>query len=923
MPIKLPKSFARRKSAGNALEDVEPPPQSSFRVFERPSVDRKSFSEGNLLSKRFSEAQPLYSTPEDHDNIFADHHPKDLHRESYENSSSVRFSSSFPRRSTDGPVPADAQSPHTRNLHDIPIPPISGALRAAGRTFSFGGRFSKSSAPIPPPQQSTPAPARGRAMTATSDSTATPPKLLDTDLHLGQLGDDFHNMFDDLGKSESTTQQSSARNRSVDTYSSSPPENPSQRGGKAPRPAPIKTDHSKDVEPSPYSWDSQHSEEGLLNPVESPQAASVTPPPVNHYPSERRKSLPLSNVPSTTYHRSLERPNPAAERGLRRSVLYPTKRDSASVEDEDARLVRQSLYSNRRSSQPLVASSPEDSDDTPLFGNGQNLTANRSKSTGPVMEDQTDLSIAAHAQLAAQYEERQPAQTASGNKIMTPSQFEHYRQQQALRRSNSDASSKSDNSAGSEFDEEDEAEQNREAERLRRKQEAHLSVYRQQMMKVTGQEAPAPSLRPEMERASNSAPNLTVPSINGANQSGSNKSSEGDDDEEVPLGILAAHGFPNRNRPPSRLNPSSSNPNLRASFQQPYISSAGSVAGHESGNRSSLPVFARNLPRDPYLGASLVNPSNRESLALGGGASVYGGPSGPPTSLPPGGLVGVIATEERARAMRRGSPNTQAMYEYQNAVPTAPMHPSGVPRPYTMMSMYPPNMSSPQGGVSATEQAQIQLSQQMSNMMQMQMQWMQQMMQMQGGQGPPPSLVPPMPNMRPSSMPSAGSVHNAPLGYPNDQRTLSMLDPNASSRLNSPMPFASGGLRPGTPHGQGYAPSIAPSERSTVGMASRYRPVSTVPPEADSAYHYVPKPWNDENHRSPPSITSHMSKSTVRPMSAAGQSILAVRSPPAGLDDDDDDQGWAEMMKKREKKRSNWKMKKEATGFGDLLNAVH
>jgi hypothetical protein len=66
MPIKLPKGFTRRKSAGNALEEIEAPPQSSFRVFERPSVDRKSVSEGNLLSKRFSE-----STQEDHDNIFA------------------------------------------------------------------------------------------------------------------------------------------------------------------------------------------------------------------------------------------------------------------------------------------------------------------------------------------------------------------------------------------------------------------------------------------------------------------------------------------------------------------------------------------------------------------------------------------------------------------------------------------------------------------------------------------------------------------------------------------------------------------------------------------------------------------------------------------------------------------------------------
>src|SRR5271168_3604595 len=51
---------------------------------------------------------------------------------------------------------------------------------------------------------------------------------------------------------------------------------------------------------------------------------------------------------------------------------------------------------------------------------------------------------------------------------------------------------------------------------------------------------------------------------------------------------------------------------------------------------------------------------NRESLALGTGAgSTYGGSA---RGIPPGGLVGVIATEERSRAMRRGSPNANGEY---------------------------------------------------------------------------------------------------------------------------------------------------------------------------------------------------------------------------------------------------------------------
>lgn len=676
------------------------------------------------------------------------------------------------------------------------------------------------------------------------------------------------------------------------------------------------------------------------------------------YRDGRRKSLPLSNaVPiTTTTHRSLEKPEGMADKGLRRSVLYPSKRDSTPVEDEDAKLIMSSLYSNKRNSQVPLVSDHDDSDaenETPLFAKKTALPTSQQerltppplqppvhKSPGP-NDDHLDPSIAAHARLAVQYE-TQPPPVPSTNKVMTPSQFEHYRQQQELRRSKSDAS-KSEDSAESDFDEEDEAEKNREAEKQRRKQEAHLSVYRQQMMKVTGQQAPAASLRPEMDRASNSAPNLAVHAFNSGNRSGSGKSSEGDEDEEVPLGILAAHGFPNRNRPPSRLAPSNSIPNMRASFHQPYISSPGSVAENDAGNRSSLPVFARNLPRDPYYGAGLVNSSNRESLALGGGASVYGGPSapaGPPPGFPPGGLIGVIATEERARAMRRGSPNTQAMHDYHAAMPSAPMQPNGIPRPYTMMNLNPPNVSASQQGVSATEQAQIQLSQQMSSMMQMQMQWMQQMIHMQGGQGPPPqqpmppggfpSLAVP-PTMRPSSMPSAGPSNHIPPAYGGgDQRTLSLLDPNASPRLNPPaMPYASGANRPSTPAGQGYAPSIAPSERSNVGLAPRYRPVSTLLPDTTSAaYPLASKPWNDENQRSSVSVAtptaSQIAKPTPRPISNGGKSALA-RGPGNGTepDDDDDDEGWSEMMKKRENKRSNWKLKKETSSLGDLLNTIH
>ena len=711
---------------------------------------------------------------------------------------------------------------------------------------------------------------------------------------------------------------------------------------KPPRPAPINTDRSKEVEPSPYSWDSRHSAEGLLSTSDPGQedslVAQTNPMPIN----EGRKSVPpITSMPlTTTSHRALERPRTGTDNGLRRSLVFSGKRTSTPVEDEDARLIMESVYSSKRNSQLPFATNDEDESRSGHANTTEPAPLRVHKSPAPY-EYEPDPLIADNARIAAQYEHNLPKSTSPANKVMTPSQFEHYRQQQELRRSNSDAST-SEYSAESDYDEEDEAEKGREAERQRRKQEAHLSVYRQQMMKVTGQQQSSTSvtsLRPELDFAGSSTPNLMVQSSNPGNRSGSGKSTDGDEDEEIPLGILAAHGFPSKNRPPAHLSSFKSIPNLRASPEAPGSPSGSAHGDHDAANRGSLPAFAKNLPRDPYYGASLVNPSNRESLAMGGGTSVHGNPS---SALPPGGLVGIIATEERSRAIRRGSPNTQAVYDHGGGmmIPGGPPHPSsGIPRPYSMMSPNPPSAPAPQQQISATEQAQINLSQQMSHMMQMQMQWMQQMMQMQGGQSsmqPPPQMpmgaLMPMaanPNAKPAPAFATGSWGHTTVGPQGHQRALSMLDPNASPRLNgTPMTYASGGVnRPGTPAGQGYAPSIAPSERTNIGVAPRYRPVSALQPDQGPFLALpMPKPWNDENQRSSISLTKPSTPTVVvRPISSSGASVTAGKPRKTAIadDDNDDDEGWAEMMKKREKKKSSWKTKRETSNLGDLLNAVH
>ncbi|KAL1968475.1 hypothetical protein VTN77DRAFT_1685 [Rasamsonia byssochlamydoides] len=932
MPIKLPKGFTRRKSSGNALEEVENPPEPSFRVLERPGGGARSFESGPALKG----SRP--STEDD--NIFAGiEKPLPKNRGSggtnhststaglYDSSSSARFSSSSTLpSSTDVPVQNDL----SRTLHDIPVPPVPESsslfsLRAGGRTFSFGTKPGRLSTPPQQHQQQQQqqhhgpsSQARERAMTASSVSTATPPRLLDSDLKLnGEDDDNFSNMFEGFGKRKSALLQSNPGNRSSKALPPDPPKE--DRNANLP---PINVDRSQEVEPSPLSWDSQTSRDGLMDTSHN----QPTSQPVS--PTSRRHVTPSDHTTGLTTAQRARNAQSPRDQGLKRGSVYAGRRVSSPVEDVDAKIVRESLLLYRKNTQQATSENTQvdAEEENPLFCSDEIMSSVR---------------------LASQLEERAASPPVPQNKVMTPAQFERYRQQQELTRQQNKALDSESSDASSDYDEEDEdeAEKNREAARQRRKQEAHLSVYRQQMMKVTGEQNPnplgSPQTRSTVDRASSSTPNLTARmSTLGIStekpDSGKSSDGDGDDDEDVPLGILAAHGFPNKNRPPTRLTSVSSIPNLRASAS----ASPGSVYGDAAGTRSSLPAFARNLPKDPYFGASLVNPSRRESLAMGGGSPAYGGT---PTSLPPGGLVGVIASEERARAMRRGSPNPQV---------SASSH--GIPRPYSMANigqMGPAGywgmsgMMPPQQGMSPGEQAQLHISQQMTEIMQQQMQMMQQMMQMQGiptgPQGHPNNNFLSATNMRPMSMASASSFNLPSVAPQVDQRTLSMLDPNMS-RWNANRPlsmFPDGGPRPGTPHATpGYTPSIAPSERSNVGLASRYRPVSTVGqdhnnqmPRSSTFTSSTLKPWNDENQW-PQSVTASpaqtsdrksMSLATMTARPVQGQGSTPSRTDAGAVSDDDDDEGWAEMMKKREKKKSNWKLKNSTPALGDLLHMVH
>lgn len=910
---KFPKGFGRRKSTANAFEDIaDAQAEHSFKVFERPDTGSNKSFDGGAPSRKIATA-PHGRTPLSHlddDNMFVNIGSNRGSGASNTNTASTTDNSSRLSAASTAPSSADMhgreewKSPHDKPFSDIPLPPVPKSssgfnLKNAGRTLSWGRNK-----PAPPtPNKESPSPTieetpqqngRSRAVTTSSyASTATPPKLEDRDLGLS-MGGDFSDMFSGFGKRKSVVMDAEANramSQSPDTLPSGPA-NRSYSSNRLNQPSALNIDRNREVEASPYSWSSQHSRDGLMS--------SASPPPF----APRNETPPPPPVPQHGSPASFarQRPGGLANAGLRRSSAVMEPKRQSTLEygesvDEDARLLRESVNASRqlndsghraRDSWLMPSTSSYKVDDSTLssWRTPSTETTPRAKRAEPKPAEDNlfDTQIAAAANVANRYQMKTSSSASKNaapqNKVMTPAQFERYRQDQERLKSIGGQPKDQDEEEEEETydDDEDDAEKAKQAAKQRRKQEAHMAIYRQQMMKVTG-EAPSAPPRPSMF-ASQSSPNLAP----------SGKSSEevSEEDEEVPLAILQAHGFPSKAKPPIRS--MGSNPNLR--------SSAGSIAGGVVGTGANLPVFARNLPQDPYFGASVVNPMHRESLSFGGGAgSVTGAPS---RGLPPGGLVGVIATEERSRAMRRGSPNIQGDF--------GPSQPS-------MMGMQPPmggSMYNGMGGgmpmgpmgpmgpmnpmmLTPGDQAQIQMTQQMQQFMQMQMQFMQMMTGGQGGQQNGH-----LPSAPTGEIPRPSSANQLRPPVPQHQRAMTMLEPNAAPWMqNKP-----GSLYAPSIHaqGNGYAPSIAPSERSNIGLPGRYRPVSQMPVNKEnngrtSSMSGALQNWETKNN-----------STTIKPVQKSGN-----------VSDEDDEEGWEEMAKKREKKKSKWRLNKKDNGLSAMM----
>jgi hypothetical protein len=155
-------------------------------------------------------------------------------------------------------------------------------------------------------------------------------------------------------------------------------------------------------------------------------------------------------------------------------------------------------------------------------------------------------------------------------------------------------------------------------------------------------------------------------------------------------------------------------------------------------------------------------------------------------------------------------------------------------------------------------------------------------------------------------------------GMPNQQRPMSIMSGmgqgNPQNRPYStlaPLGMATPGdfHQPPMPHmNNGYSPSIAPSERSNIGLSARYRPVVTGNGMQDS--------------HSTVGSSMTLQASGGAPDSKKVKGILKNKTSPVLRDDDDDD--WGKMAARKNKFAQGGAAKKEDTNTSlqDLVRGV-
>lgn len=273
----------------------------------------------------------------------------------------------------------------------------------------------------------------------------------------------------------------------------------------------------------------------------------------------------------------------------------------------------------------------------------------------------------------------------------------------------------------------------KESVRMRLKQDAHLSVYRQKMTKLAGSQTPS---IPGLAQRPSSTYNMHV--------------EEGDDDDDdeyddVPLGILKAHGFPTQ--PINGLKAAGSKPNtLSMAGPTPSILFRGPKLAPDTQSLRSYRSVGNlhSSPSPPAL------------------PSVFGDP----TQALNRGLVGEIAREEEAKQRRKSFGNILLASQSDHVNRSSASLAAGSIYNGLSSSASMPIVSS---APSSEIQAQLQ------QVMQMQMQMLH---QIQGGPAPAPA---------PSSMMPGSNRHSMFVGAPGSAMNGAASVRSMATGLSRPM----------------------------------------------------------------------------------------------------------------------------------------
>ncbi|KAF5102849.1 hypothetical protein DV451_001739 [Geotrichum candidum] len=476
---------------------------------------------------------------------------------------------------------------------------------------------------------------------------------------------------------------------------------------------------------------------------------------------------------------------------------------------------------------------------------------------------------------------RTPGVPSPATLIMTKSQYDKYRQTKDDK--GEDNGEDSDEDQDEEDDDDDdenpqkararrvfeEDEAKKEDFRMRMKQDAHLSVYRQKMTKLTGSQIGLSNLNPGVLSSSSNLP---------SGDDGFDYDSD-EDYDDVPLGILKAHGFPTSGRLKTMKSQHNFGEEPNLMLPQP------GGFGRQAGETASLRSFQSNLAGPPAVAPEL----EEGYLAMRNHnlSNIPGFNSSVPMNR---GLVGEIAREEVAKRSRKAQMNNLA------AQRTATMNGS-------MFdvndggSIYngAQNNSSSSSGNGGGNSGEIQL--QLQQMMQMQTQILQ---QMASNQGSPMTMLSTPGRMTPMQQ-------GAPM-----------------KKMWSSFDVMSHGLRPGgAPSIRSFAQSDNHSIRSfPVNQAQQQQPINARPPlhqphnsmptlEGFKFPSTSPQPGGmPQQHQ-----TNSMIMPGAGPNGANHQkqgSVATARLVDVGGDDDDDDDdddeaGWKEMEQRKEQLRRLWK----------------